>query len=76
MQASFRINNHSSHSIKDIKIAAVLYGPSGTKVDSSTRTIYEVIDGESGKTIKDFNMGFIHSQSSGVQAFIVDFSLN
>ncbi len=48
--------------VKDIRIKCTHTTKSGTVIDSNTRTVYDVIEAKSKKTIRDFNMGFIHSQ--------------
>lgn len=63
MEANFLISNESNHDIKDIEISCNHSGESGTKIDSNSRTIYEVIKSKQKKKVKKFNMGFIHSQA-------------
>ena len=73
MSANFTIKNDSSRDIKDVKITCTHRSKSGTIIDSNTRTIYEIFDGHTKKTINDFNMGFIHSQANTSSCKIVDF---
>ena len=49
--------------------------PSGTEIDSNTRTIYELVPAGSKKVVKDFNMGFIHSQAASTYCQIVDYAV-
>lgn len=63
MEANFLISNESSNDIKDIEITCNHSGKSGTKIDSNSRTIYEMIKAKQKKKISKFNMGFIHSQA-------------
>jgi hypothetical protein len=49
--------------VKDIEVHCRHDAPSGTTIDSNTRTIYERIDANKSKRIDKFNMGFIHSQA-------------
>ena len=63
MMADFTIINPSDYTIKDIEITCTHYAKSGTKIDSNTRTIYDVVPAKGKKIFKDFNMGFIHSQA-------------
>ncbi|EKO3534170.1 zinc ribbon domain-containing protein [Vibrio fluvialis] len=75
MEADFKINNNSGEDIKDIKIKCDHYAPSETKIDSNSRTIYEVIKANSKRSFKNFNMGFIHDQTSTSSCYINSFSL-
>lgn len=75
MQADFTILNQSDNAIKDVKITCTHYAKSGTKIDSNTRTIYEIFPAKKSKTVKDFNMGFIHSQANSTSCEIVDLEL-
>lgn len=60
---TFGIENKGATDIKDVEITCTHFGPSGTAIDANTRTIYEVVKAKSTKTVKAFNMGFVHSQA-------------
>jgi len=62
MTAQFTIHNKNSYDIKDLTISCNHYAPSGTRIDSNTREIYEVFQANTKRTIRNFNMGFTHSQ--------------
>lgn len=62
MTADFVIENRGPKTIKDLEITCDHIAESGTKIDSNTRTIYQVFPAGQKKQIKDFNMGIIHSQ--------------
>jgi hypothetical protein len=71
MKADFTIRPNSAigrckdgYRIKDVTITCEHYANSGTRIDSNTRTIYEIFPSETSTTIKDFNMGFINSQAT------------
>ncbi|QBY56465.1 hypothetical protein [Cupriavidus oxalaticus] len=72
LEADFTIKNDLPWPIKDITLTCELYGASETKIDSNTRTIYERIEPKRAKIIKNFSMGFIHSQSSKTSREIDD----
>jgi hypothetical protein len=72
MEADFTIQNPTDHAIKDIEITCAHYAKSGTSIDSNTRTIYDIIPAKGKKRLKNFNMGFIHSQASSSSCKIVD----
>jgi hypothetical protein len=75
MLVDFSFNNRSPYDAKDISLTCRHFAPSGTEIDSNTRTIYEVIPAHDRKTVKDFNMGFIHSQVSSTICTIDDFEM-
>ena len=56
MEADFKITNGSNHDIKDIEVRTVQSGKSGTQIDRSTRTIYELIKAGQTKEFKKFSM--------------------
>jgi RNA polymerase subunit RPABC4/transcription elongation factor Spt4 len=72
MIATFTIKNPTTFTIKDIEITCEHSGPSGTKIDSNVRTIYEVFPPKKTRRIVDFNMGFIHSQATSSSCAITD----
>lgn len=67
--------NSSPYPAKDITVTCTHYAPSGTEIDSNTRTIYEVIPAKGIKKVNDFNMGFIHSQASSTTCKIDDLEM-
>lgn len=75
MIADFDIKNDSNISVKDIKVKCEHYASSGTRIDSNSRVIYEVVGASSMKKIKKQNMGLMHSQVEKSSCYIVDFSL-
>lgn len=64
MVADFVITNPSPWRVKDLEITCHHYGPSGTKIDTNVRTIYEIVEPKSTKRVNQFNMGFIRSQAT------------
>jgi hypothetical protein len=76
MLADFIIKNGSGYNIKDITITCTHYANSGTRIDSNTRTIYESIKAGKTKSIKNFNMGFIHSQVASSSCKIDDLKID
>lgn len=63
MLATFTIHNRSSLNVKDVTIRCEHSAPSGTVIDSNTRTIYQTVLAGKKRTVRDINMGFIHSQA-------------
>jgi hypothetical protein len=72
MMANFTIKNPTQYSFKDVEIECTHTAPSGTKIDSNTRTIYEVVAPKSTKVIRNMNMGFIRDQVSSSSCGITD----
>lgn len=70
LYVDFTVVNNSSQQIKDIEIECVHNGKSGTRIDSNTRTIYDVVGPRSRKTFKRFSMGIIHSQATQTRCSI------
>ncbi len=70
MTASFKITNTGTVPLKDITIECRHTAPSGTQIDSNTRTIYEIIQPGETKAFTAFNMGFVHSQVTSSTAVI------
>jgi len=64
MIATFTIENDSPVPIKDIGIDCQLSAESGTVLGHATNTIYQIVPANGRKTVTDFNMGFIHSQTA------------
>jgi hypothetical protein len=62
MMADFTVHNSTQYRFKDVEIKCTHFAPSGTEVDSNTRTIFEVFEPRSTKKIRQMNMGLIHSQ--------------
>jgi hypothetical protein len=75
MMANFTIQDNSDTAIKDIEIRCDHSAPSGTVIDSNTRTIYEIVKAHSKRTFKNFNMGFIHSQAASSSCVIENLEL-
>ena len=60
--ASFTLKNTSQIDFKDIMIKCEFYAASGTMIDQSHKTVYEIIKSNKTKRIKGFNLGFINNQ--------------
>lgn len=75
MEADFTINNLSDYDVKDVEITCYHYASSNTMIDKNARIIYEVIKKHDKKQIKNFNMGFIHSQTKSSSCQATDLSL-
>jgi len=75
MEADFTITNPSDYAVKDLEITCTHFASSGTRIDSNSRTIYELVPAKGKKVVRNFNMGFINSQSKSSNCKIEDFEL-
>jgi hypothetical protein len=75
IKATFTIKNPTDRGYKDFEITCEHYSPSGTKIDSNVRTIYEIVKPKGKKSIRGFDMGFIHSQAKKSSCSITDLTL-
>lgn len=76
MEADFTVDNQSKYDIKDLTITCTHFSKSKTKIDSNTRTIYDVVKAKSKKMFPKFNMGFIHSQADSSICKITNLEIN
>jgi hypothetical protein len=72
MMADFTLKNPTIYRFKDFEISCTHFAPSGTQIDSNTRTIYEVVEPHSTKKINQMNMGFINSQAASSGCKLTD----
>jgi hypothetical protein len=73
MMLDFTIRNDNDFAVKDISFKCTHYGPSGTRIDSNSRTLYERIPAHSSISRQQFNMGFFHSQTSSSSCQVTDY---
>lgn len=74
MEADIAIRNGSDAPIKDVRIECNHFAPSGTKIDSNSRTIYEIVRAHETLRKSDVNMGFINSQAKSSTCVIAKFT--
>lgn len=72
MMVNATFENISDHDVQDIELTCDHFSNSGTKIDSSTKVIYEVVKAEKSKRVRKFNMGFIHSQAASTDCKITN----
>jgi hypothetical protein len=63
MIASFTFSNPTDFDMKDMVVTCDLSAPSGTKISTAERTVYEIVPARSQKTVSRINMGFVNSQA-------------
>lgn len=69
------LKNTSAIDYKDITLKAVYFSNSDTELDSTRKTIYEILPAGTTKTFKDVNFWFVHSQSSKSKVSVTSASL-
>ncbi len=72
MIANFTLTNPTQYRFKDFEIKCTHFAPSGTEIDSNTRTIYQTVEPHSTKAVHEMNMGFIDSQAAKSACGITD----
>lgn len=73
MMAKLIIKNKNDFEVKDLVVKCDLFGNSGSRIGTATKTVYESVPAKTAKTINDVNMGFINSQTSSTSCGIVGF---
>jgi hypothetical protein len=74
MMARFTIHNDNPMPLKDIEVTCSSSGPSGSIIDTNTRTVYDVVNQRSFLQIDDMNMGFIRSEAVDSKCRVTGFS--
>ncbi len=64
MMADFTIRNDARIDLKDVTIKCVHSAPSGTEIDSNSKTIFEPFPKGKTRKLRDVNMGFIRDQAA------------
>ena len=72
LKVDLTIVNNTDTPVKDLEVTCTHSGPSGTRIDSNRRTIYEIIRPHSKRRFRGFDMGFIHSQATKSGCNITD----
>jgi hypothetical protein len=70
--ADVTLTNKNAHPIKDVELFCVILAESGTELGRQRHTIYESFIPKKTKTVRQTNMGFIHSQTHKVGCVISD----
>jgi hypothetical protein len=73
MIGTFTIQNANDFGVKDVVISCEHFAPSGTLIDRNTKTVYQAIKAKSSVTVKDFNMGLLHTQAAKSSCAVKDF---
>ena len=75
MEVSVTFVNKGTRGVKDVELTCEHFSNSGTRIDNNKRVIYEIVPAGKSKSIKKFNMGFIHSQAVKTSCFVSDVAL-
>ena len=75
MMLTATIKNDGERDVKDMQIECSHASNSGTRIDSNKKVVYELVKAGKIVTIKDFSMGFIHSQATSTSCRISDLVL-
>jgi hypothetical protein len=70
MLLNFTVRNQNDFAVKDFTITCDHYSKSGTRIDSNSRTVYEIVPAGIALSKADFNMGFFHSQVSNSKCYV------
>jgi hypothetical protein len=73
MEASFSITNQNRYPVKDLVVKCIHFAPSGSAIDSNTRTVYQRIPVGQTILVHELNMGFIHTQATRSYCSVTDF---
>jgi hypothetical protein len=73
MMLDFAVRNDNDYAVKDFTIKCQHFGPSGTRIDQNSRTLYERIPAHGSFSRQQFNMGFFHSQVAKSSCQVTDY---
>jgi hypothetical protein len=74
MKASFLLHNDNPMPLKDIQITCYSSGPSGSIIDTNSRTVFEVVRQRSFLQVDDMSMGFIRSEAVKTKCVVTGFT--
>lgn len=64
MTADFIVTNAGQRAVKDLDVSCDHFAASGTRIDSSKRTLFHSVAAGETKRFPGFNMGFVDPQST------------
>jgi hypothetical protein len=74
MKARFSLHNDNPVPVKDIEVTCSSSGPSGSIIDTNSRTVFEVVRAKSYVDVDNINMGFIRSEAIDTKCRVTGFS--
>lgn len=72
MLLSLTLQNDGERPIKDVQLTCKHSSNSGTQIDRNQKVIFEKIEPGKSFKLKDFSMGFIHSQATSTGCAVTD----
>lgn len=75
MMVSLTIVNGSDRGVKDLRLECDYDAPSGTRLGTARKVVYESIPAGGRKALKEVNMGFIDTQASKAGCRVADLVL-
>ncbi len=75
MLVTVTFQNSGPVAVKDIELTCFHSAKSGTQIDSNKRVLFDVIAAKKTKTVRDFNMGLIHTQAERTNCRITDLAI-
>ncbi len=72
MLVDVKFQNNGKRDVKDVELECVHFSNSGTRIDSNKKVIYEIVPAGKSLSVKEFSMGFIHTQAASTNCTISD----
>jgi hypothetical protein len=74
MMATFVLHNDNPMPVKDIEVTCSSSGPSGSIIDTNSRTVFDVVRQNSFLQVDKINMGFVRSEAVETRCQVTGFS--
>lgn len=74
MEARFSVHNDNPMPVKDVEVTCSSSGPSGSIIDTNSRTIYELVRAKSYVDVDKMSMGFIRTEAVDTKCRVTGFS--
>ena len=74
MMARFVVHNDNPMRLKDIELTCSSSGPSGSIIDTNTRTVFDIVGQKSFLQVNKLNMGFVRSEAVETKCRVTGFS--
>lgn len=69
-EVSFVLKNGNDFSTKDVEVVCEFYGNSGTLLNRSTKTVYDIVKKNGRLPVKNLSMGFVNPQAASANCKI------
>jgi hypothetical protein len=74
MTATFVLHNDNPMPVKDIEVTCSSSGPSGSIIDTNSRTVFDVVREKSFVQVDKINMGFVRGEVVDTKCQVTGFS--